>query len=188
VQNAPVVVVDGEVDLAGAPVLRHVLDAARSRAPRRIVVDLFFVRFLDTAGPATDVRLVATTRATRRPLRFARVYERVVVHASRAAALAAPGRPGDGSRCPGGSPAPSLRGASPPAVRSRRFRGPPRASGTGRGVVRRRPALGGSEAEDGEQQCAVVGVVRSGRDHANGLVPLLAGQGEGIRRVVGERP
>ena len=106
---ALVVAVGGEVDLGSAPVLRHVLDAARRRAPRRIVVDLSFVRFLDTAGlavlidahrragPGIDVRLVATTRATWRPLRLTRVYERLDVHSSRAAAIAAR-RPGDGSR------------------------------------------------------------------------------------------
>jgi anti-anti-sigma factor len=102
---ALVVAVGGEVDLGSAPVLRRVLDAARSRAPRRIVVDLSFVRFLDTAGlavlldahrragPGTDVRLVATTRAAWRPLRLTRAYERLVVHSSRAAALAAPRSP-----------------------------------------------------------------------------------------------
>jgi ABC-type transporter Mla MlaB component len=61
---ALVVAVGGEVDLGSAPVLRRVLDAARSRAPRRIVVDLSFVRFLDTAGLA--VLLDAHRRAGHR--------------------------------------------------------------------------------------------------------------------------
>ena len=72
-------------------------------------MDLSFVRFLDTAGlavlidahrragPGIDVRLVATTRATWRPLRLTRVYERLDVHSSRATAIAVR-RPGDGSR------------------------------------------------------------------------------------------
>jgi anti-anti-sigma factor len=97
-----VVAVDGDVDLCTAPMLHDVLEANLSRAPRRIVVDLSLVRFLNTAGlevlldahrratPGTDVRLVATTRATWRPLQLTRTDERLVVHTSRAAAIAAP--------------------------------------------------------------------------------------------------
>jgi anti-anti-sigma factor len=97
-----VVAVDGDVDLSTAPMLRHALDEALGRAPRRIVVDLSLVRFLNTAGlevlldahrragPDTDLRLVATTRATWRPLQLTRTHERLVIHASRATAIAAP--------------------------------------------------------------------------------------------------
>ncbi len=97
-----VVAVAGDVDLCTAPMLHDVLDANLSRAPRRIVVDLSLVRFLNAAGlevlldahrrvsPGTDVRLVATTRATRRPLQLTRTDERLAVHTSRAAAIAAP--------------------------------------------------------------------------------------------------
>jgi len=97
-----VVAVDGDVDLCTAPMLHDVLEANLSRAPRRIVVDLSLVRFLNTAGlavlldahrragPGTDLRLVATTRATWRPLQLTRTDERLVVHTSRAAAIAAP--------------------------------------------------------------------------------------------------
>ncbi|WP_086851396.1 STAS domain-containing protein [Amycolatopsis kentuckyensis] len=96
-----VVAVDGDVDLCTAPMLHDVLAANASRAPRRMVVDLSLVRFLNSAGlavlldthraaPGTDVRLVATTRATLRPLRLTRTDERLVVHTSRAAAIAAP--------------------------------------------------------------------------------------------------
>ena len=102
---ALIIAVDGEVDLGSAPLLRHALDAALGRAPRRIVVDLSCVRFLNTAGlvvlidahrragPGTDVRLVATTRSTWRPLRLTRAYERLAIHSSRTAALAAPRSP-----------------------------------------------------------------------------------------------
>ncbi|MEV6823478.1 STAS domain-containing protein [Amycolatopsis sp. NPDC051102] len=97
-----VVAVDGEVDLCTAPMLHDVLEASLSLLPQRIVVDLSLVRFLNTAGlqvlldahrgatPGTEVRLVATTRATLRPLRLTRADERLVVHTSRAAAIAAP--------------------------------------------------------------------------------------------------
>jgi anti-anti-sigma factor len=105
-----VVVVDGDVDLSTAPMLRDALDAAFARAPRRIVVDLAEVRFLNTAGlqvlldahrragPRTDLRLVATTRATWRPLQLTRTYESLIIHASRAAAVAAPQSPEVGVR------------------------------------------------------------------------------------------
>jgi anti-anti-sigma factor len=97
-----VVAVDGDVDLCTAPMLHDVLEANLSRAPRRMVVDLSRVRFLNTAGlavlldahrratPGTDVRLVATTRATWRPLQLTRTDEHLAVHTSLAAAIAAP--------------------------------------------------------------------------------------------------
>jgi anti-sigma B factor antagonist len=99
-----VLVLDGDVDLHTAPTVREALDSALARRPRRLVVDLSAVRFLNSAGllvlldghrsaPAhTDVRLVATTRATWRPLQITRVHEHLVIHASRAAAVAAPAR------------------------------------------------------------------------------------------------
>ncbi|MEA5366840.1 STAS domain-containing protein [Amycolatopsis sp., V23-08] len=107
---AQVVAVVGDVDLGTAPMLRHALDEALGRAPRRIVVDLSLVRFLNAAGlevlldahrragPGTDLRLVATTRATWRPLQLTRTHERLVVHASRAAAIAAPRRADEDAR------------------------------------------------------------------------------------------
>jgi anti-anti-sigma factor len=132
--RALVVAVDGDVDLSTAPMLRHALEAALSRAPRRIVVDLSLVRFLNVAGlevlldahrraaPGTDLRLVATTRATRRPLRLTGTDERLVVHASRAAAVVAPRWPVvDGGRLTGdrAAPAPRCRpGRVPPAAPS----------------------------------------------------------------------
>ncbi|MBB4688185.1 STAS domain-containing protein [Amycolatopsis jiangsuensis] len=99
-----VVAVDGEVDLCTVPMLRDVLEATSNRAPWRIVVDLSLVRFLNAAGlevlidaqrvagPGTDLRLVATTRATWRPLQLTGTHERLPVHASRAATVAAPRR------------------------------------------------------------------------------------------------
>jgi anti-sigma B factor antagonist len=101
---------DGDIDLTTAPMLHDALEAARSRAPRRIVVDLSRVRFLNSAGlavlidahrragPGAGLRLVATTRATWRPLRIARDHERLLIHSSLAEALAAPTRPEDGAR------------------------------------------------------------------------------------------
>ncbi|MGK3201119.1 STAS domain-containing protein [Amycolatopsis sp. MEPSY49] len=97
-----VVAVAGEVDRCTAPMLRDVLEATSRRAPWRIVVDLSLVRFLNSAGlqvlleahrgtaPGTDLGLVAATRATLRPLQLTGVHERLAVHTSRAAAVAAP--------------------------------------------------------------------------------------------------
>jgi anti-sigma B factor antagonist len=105
-----VVSVEGDVDLSTAPMLHDALEEALSRAPRRVVVDLSLVRFLNTAGlevlldahrragPATDLRLVATTRATWRPLQLTRMHERLVIHASLAAAITAPRWPDEGTR------------------------------------------------------------------------------------------
>ena len=99
-----VLVVDGVVDLHTAPTLRQALAAALSRGPRRLVVDLSLVRFLNSAGlevllaahlqaaPRTDLRLVATTRATWRPLQITKLHEQLIIHTSRAQAIAAPTR------------------------------------------------------------------------------------------------
>jgi len=90
--------------------LREALEAARNRAPRRIIADLSRVRFLNSAGlavlidahrrsgPGTGLRLVATTRATWRPLRLVQDCERLVIHSSREAAVAASSRPEGGAR------------------------------------------------------------------------------------------
>lgn len=99
-----VLVLDGDVDLHTAPAVREALDSALAQEPRRLVVDLSAVRFLNSAGltvlldghraapPHTDLRLVATTRAAWRPLQITRVHEHLVIHASRAAAVSAPAR------------------------------------------------------------------------------------------------
>lgn len=97
-----ILALDGEFDLYTAPEVDRALDLIVRRAPRRLVVDLSRVGFLNSAGlqvllachrrayPRTDLRLVATTRSTWRPLQIARLHETLVIHTSRAAALAAP--------------------------------------------------------------------------------------------------
>lgn len=97
-----ILALDGEFDLHTAPEVDRVLDLLLRRAPRRLVVDLSQVCFLNSAGlevliachrragPRTDLRIVATTRATWRPLQIARLHETLVIHTSRAAAVAAP--------------------------------------------------------------------------------------------------
>lgn len=109
-----VLTVDGEVDLHTAPTVHLALESALSQGPWRLVVDLSEVRFLNSAGldvllaahrqaaPSTDLRVVATTRATWRPLQIARLHEQLIIHASRAEAIAAPARRED--RSPPGEP------------------------------------------------------------------------------------
>jgi anti-sigma B factor antagonist len=102
VGRTAILVLDGEFDLYTAPEVDRALDQILSRAPRRLVVDLAQVGFLNSAGlevllachrraaPQTDLRIVATTRSTWRPLQIVRLHETLVIHTSRAAAVAAP--------------------------------------------------------------------------------------------------
>lgn len=109
-----VLAVGGDVDLHTAPVLREAIDSALGHRPRRLVVDLSLVRFLNSAGLTilltahrqagqhTDLRLVATTRAVWRPLQITRLHEQLIIHASRSAAIAAPAGTEDEDRSPPG--------------------------------------------------------------------------------------
>ncbi len=102
-----VLVADGDVDLYTAPVLHRAIESALDAGPRRLVVDLTLVRFLNSAGlevllaarrragKDTDLRLVATTRAVWRPLQVTRLHEQLIIHASLPAAIAAPSRTRD---------------------------------------------------------------------------------------------
>ncbi|MGK3201121.1 STAS domain-containing protein [Amycolatopsis sp. MEPSY49] len=95
-----ILVLEGEFDLHTAPDVALALEVILRRAPGRLVVDLARVNFLNSAGlevllachrqaaPATDLRIVATTRATWRPLQLAGLPGTLVIHASRASAVA----------------------------------------------------------------------------------------------------
>jgi anti-sigma B factor antagonist len=121
-----VLLVDGEMDLHTAPAVHQALESALSRRPWRLVVDLSLVQFLNSAGlevllaahrqaaPLTDMRLVATTRATWRPIQITRLHEQLAIHTSRAEAIAAPARRRDDDRSPPVEthrPVPSLESA-----------------------------------------------------------------------------
>ncbi|MEU4518900.1 STAS domain-containing protein [Amycolatopsis sp. NPDC024027] len=121
-----VLVVDGDVDLHTVPAVRQAIESALSRRPWRLVVDLSLVQFLNSAGlevllaarrqaaPHTDVRVVATTRATWRPIQITRLHEQLAIHTSQAEAVAAPARRGDDDRRPPVEthrPVPSLESA-----------------------------------------------------------------------------
>ncbi|MGW7535966.1 STAS domain-containing protein [Amycolatopsis sp. NPDC054798] len=119
-----VLAVDGVVDTDTAPAVGHAITTALNHRPRRLVVDLSLVRFLNAAGlevllaahrrtpHGTDLRLVAATRATWRPLEITRLHEQLVIHTSRAAAISAPARRGADGRS---GPAESCR-SFPPIV------------------------------------------------------------------------
>ena len=109
-----VLLVDGDMDLHTAPAVHQALESALSKRPQRLVVDLSLVRFLNSAGlevllaahrqaaPRTDLRVVATTRATWRPIQITRLHEQLAIHTSRAEAIAAPARRGNEDRPPRG--------------------------------------------------------------------------------------
>lgn len=97
-----VLALDGDFDLYTAPEVDRALGLILRRHPRRLVVDLSQVSFLNSAGlevliachrraaPRTELCIVATTRSTWRPMQIARLHEILVIHTSRAAAVAAP--------------------------------------------------------------------------------------------------
>jgi len=87
--------VDGEVDVATAAPLTSALDDLAERRPRVAVVDLTKVDFLGSAGLAAlalasehgDVRVVAPTRQTARPLSITGLDRRMPIYTSRDEAL-----------------------------------------------------------------------------------------------------
>ncbi|MEV4596882.1 STAS domain-containing protein [Amycolatopsis sp. NPDC049253] len=96
--GAAVLAVSGALDLALAPKLRRLVDrAARTGAPV-LVIDLSAVDFLASAGMAVlvwahrqaepaDVRVVASSRLTLRPLELTRLTDELAVFPSLPAAL-----------------------------------------------------------------------------------------------------
>ncbi len=125
--RALVLVVDGDLDLHTAPAAREAIEAALSHRPRRLIMDLSLVRFLNSTGlevllaaqrqaaPHTDLRLVATTRTVWRPLQITRLHEQLIIHSSRSAAITSPARAGGEDRSPPGKTRPSH---SPESTRS----------------------------------------------------------------------
>ena len=102
VGRTAILALDGEFDLYTAPEVDRAVDVILRRFPRRLVVDLSQVSFLNSAGlevlvachrragTRTDLRIVASTRSTWRPLQIVRLHETLIIHTSRAAAVAAP--------------------------------------------------------------------------------------------------
>lgn len=99
--GAVVVVVSGEVDLLTANELLDALLDQVDRKHGRLIVDLDDVQFLSSSGlsalaltdraareNSVDLRVVATSRVTLRPLQITGMTEQLAVFASRADAMA----------------------------------------------------------------------------------------------------
>lgn len=100
--RATVVVVGGEVDMVSAERMREAMFAELRRGPDLLVVDLTAVTFFPSTAIAAlallqreaedsgvPLRVVANTRSVVRPLEVTEVYDDLLVHSSRAEALAA---------------------------------------------------------------------------------------------------
>lgn len=96
-----VVVVAGEIDLLVADRLRELLTEQVSAHPEVLVIDLEEVQFFGSTGLTTlaliqrtareegvDLRVVATSRATLRPLQITGMADEFAIYASRRDALA----------------------------------------------------------------------------------------------------
>jgi anti-sigma B factor antagonist len=98
--GAIVVEVAGDVDTTTAPAVVQAADAALAEPPPVLVVDLSRVEFLASpgltalltihrnAGPGTAVRIVASGRATLRPIQLTGLEESLSLFPTREAALA----------------------------------------------------------------------------------------------------
>ncbi|WP_410596419.1 STAS domain-containing protein [Amycolatopsis sp. lyj-23] len=99
-EDAVVVEVAGDVDTTTAPALVQAADEALAEQPQVLVVDLTRVEFLASpgltalltihrnAGTATAVRIVASGRATLRPIQLTGLEESLSLFPTREAALA----------------------------------------------------------------------------------------------------
>ena len=97
--GAGVLDVSGDVDTTTAPAVVQAADEALAAAPRLLVVDLSNVEFLASpgltallmihlnAGPDTAVRIVATGRATLRPIQLTGLEDSLSLFPTREAAL-----------------------------------------------------------------------------------------------------
>lgn len=98
--RSTVLVVTGELDMQTAPQLSGALRQALRDRPGVLVIDLSAVEFLgsagltvlldahDSAGQDTNLRLVAASRITLRPLEITGLDQRLAVFSSREEALA----------------------------------------------------------------------------------------------------
>lgn len=99
VSDAVIVEASGEIDMLTAPGLEHQLQQAVACSPRRLVLDLTDVTFLASAGlallvracrdcgDATDLRVIAATSATQRPIELTGLVDDLRIHHDRAEAL-----------------------------------------------------------------------------------------------------
>lgn len=69
--------VTGEIDLSGSPVLRHELAAVQKAKPRRVIVNLTHVEYMDSSGVATLVEALQVARGNGSRLVLCGMNERV---------------------------------------------------------------------------------------------------------------
>lgn len=62
IDGAVVVSPEGDVDLAGSPVLRTTLKQAHGAKPKRLIIDLASVDYMDSSGVATLVEALQMSR------------------------------------------------------------------------------------------------------------------------------
>ena len=67
----------GEVDLARSPYLRKALATANSAKPRRLIIDLSSVNYMDSSGVATLVEALRTAQRNSTKLVLAALQPRV---------------------------------------------------------------------------------------------------------------
>lgn len=96
IEGAECISVTGEVDMATAPVLNEQITRCIARKPTVLVIDLTRVTFLGSSGLAllveahehAEVRVVANSRATLRPLRITTLDRVLTVYQSMRSAVA----------------------------------------------------------------------------------------------------
>ncbi len=69
--DAVIAEVVGEVDLRGAPAFQQAVLALAAEKPKRLIIDLSGVPFMDSSGVASLVKLLARTRKAHTDLRLA---------------------------------------------------------------------------------------------------------------------
>ncbi|TVQ62621.1 MAG: anti-sigma factor antagonist [Phycisphaerales bacterium] len=67
----------GDVDMSGSPELRASIRAAQNEGPRRVVVDLAEVAYMDSSGLATLVEAMKNAKASGSELILASMGEKV---------------------------------------------------------------------------------------------------------------
>ena len=75
--DATIVAPMGEIDLSRAPSLRTQLTAVQARKPKRLIIDLAGVPYMDSSGVATLVEAMQNARRTGSKLILSAMQERV---------------------------------------------------------------------------------------------------------------
>jgi anti-sigma B factor antagonist len=77
VDDATILAPMGEIDLSCAPSFRNHISAVQARRPRRLIIDLAGVPYMDSSGVATLVEAMQNARRTGGKLILASMQEKV---------------------------------------------------------------------------------------------------------------